>query len=154
MQGRSTALHFLWLVTKVSLSLPLSWPRYGAKIIWHWHTAMPQTHAATHTDAMREYMPTAFLYTWFGLTYPSKYTHTRSERSTPILCTQCWLLGASVLGMQGRTDKEFEFLAGLSVKVIKPLLMHPFVVAVSSSVTFIKYVQLNVTERGSSLSCP
>lgn len=56
--------------------------------------------------------------------------------------------------MQGRADREFEFLAGLSVKVIKLLLMHPFVVAVSSSVTFIKYVQLNVTERGSSLSCP
>lgn len=74
--------------------------------------------------------------------------------STPTLRTQCWLLGPSVLGMQGRADKEFEFLAGLSVKVIKPLLMHPFVVAVSSSVTFIKYVQLNVTERGSSPSYP
>lgn len=63
------------------------------------------------------------------------------------------IIGPNVLGMQGRADKKFEFLAGLSVKVIKPLLMHPFVVAVSSSVTFIKYVQLNVTERGSSLSC-
>lgn len=72
--------------------------------------------------------------------------NTRASASTPVLHTQCWLLGTSVLRMQGRADKEFEFLAGLSVKVIKPLLMHPFVVAVSSSVTFIKYVQLNVTE--------
>lgn len=51
------------------------------------------------------------------------------------------------MGMQDAAGRGFEFLAGLSVKVIKPLLMHPFVAAASSSVTFIKYVQLNVTQR-------
>lgn len=62
-------------------------------------------------------------------------------------------ISLSFLGMPEAARREFEFLAGLSVKVIKPLLMHPFVVAASSSVTFIKYVQLNVTHRGSALSC-
>jgi hypothetical protein len=29
------------------------------------------------------------------------------------------------------TDREFEFLAGLSIKVIKQLVMHPFAIHVS-----------------------
>lgn len=113
-------------------------PRSSAKIIWH-------RREAAHTTSISVHL------TWLKA---RQQIHTPQSPVPPsIFHTQCWLLGPGVLGMQGRADKEFEFLAGLSVKVIKPLLMHPFVVAVSSSVTFIKYVQLNVTGRGSSLSC-